>query len=287
MEQGSSSSASDEATFLNDIAELRPQALRERYKGEASSHAAMKRRCKNGDFDLDPLWNEFRSFLRDMGPRPSPSASIDRIDGANPRYGPGLCRWATKAEQTSNRRNTIWIDFQGERIGLREFSKRLGAPYSTVHSRIAQGDSPEAVARRYAAGQISDQCYRPAWITDEVALQRWRAEYNRWVKRVRRDRRASAPPEVYAVILASEALNEATRKLDRIMEEVAPTDLPEVEAKYARDLRIRANAIDWIKDALRSLAQRERSLAARLVPRHGEWRDLWRFERWLMPDDED
>jgi hypothetical protein len=42
-------------------------------------------------------------FFADVGPRPSPQHSIDRID-SNDHYRVGNCRWATPKEQTHNRR---------------------------------------------------------------------------------------------------------------------------------------------------------------------------------------
>jgi hypothetical protein len=48
-------------------------------------------------------WLTFANFLEDMGPRPD-GMSIDRIDGTR-NYEPGNCRWATKGEQSANRRN--------------------------------------------------------------------------------------------------------------------------------------------------------------------------------------
>lgn len=48
-------------------------------------------------------WQVYENFLADMGRKPSPQHSIDRIDNDG-NYEPDNCRWATPSEQSANQR---------------------------------------------------------------------------------------------------------------------------------------------------------------------------------------
>lgn len=84
-------------------------------------------------------WLEsFENFYEDMGDKPSPKHSIDRIDN-NGDYCPENCRWATREEQNSNRRNTITLTLNGETKTAKEWSSCLNKNYNTIISRKKAG----------------------------------------------------------------------------------------------------------------------------------------------------
>lgn len=75
---------------------------------------------------MDPTWSSnFAVFLRDMGPKPSPLHSLDRIN-PNGNYEARNCRWALPIEQARNKRNVTWYAFEGQQMVLAELASRLG-----------------------------------------------------------------------------------------------------------------------------------------------------------------
>ena len=82
--------------------------------------------------------DDFESFLNDVGLRPSVHHSLDRVDNSK-GYQPGNVRWATRTEQSRNRRNNIVVTFRGIDVCLSEACEMAGQPYKRVWRRMRDG----------------------------------------------------------------------------------------------------------------------------------------------------
>lgn len=123
---------------------------------EYRSWSGMKRRCTNPrgnsyqrygarGVKVCERWrgdNGYANFYEDMGPRPTPQHSIDRIDNDGD-YTPENCRWATVEEQSNNRSTNAYHVIDGERLTRIQISRRYNIPHSTLFSRLESGMSIE------------------------------------------------------------------------------------------------------------------------------------------------
>jgi hypothetical protein len=77
----------------------------------------------------------YKNFLKDMGRRPTPDHTIDRINSKK-NYTPSNVRWIHKNKQNSNKKNTLMVEFNGEVRTLVEWSKITGIPWPRLRYRL-------------------------------------------------------------------------------------------------------------------------------------------------------
>jgi hypothetical protein len=80
-------------------------------------------------------WRDsFENFLEDMGEPPN-GMTLERINN-DLGYSKENCIWATRKQQTKNRRNAVNICHKGKTMSLSEWSEKLGLKYRTLRARI-------------------------------------------------------------------------------------------------------------------------------------------------------
>lgn len=107
----------------------------------------MKERCTLPRFQAEgspyrgvryaPEWADFETFLAHVGERPSPTHSLDRIDGSK-GYEPGNVRWADKKVQSRNKSTRV---LNVVAVCLMRHMRRRGATLSQLSHAFGTGVS--------------------------------------------------------------------------------------------------------------------------------------------------
>lgn len=118
----------------------------------------MKQRCENPKHKsyayyggrgirICAEWHDAATFFewaRSSGYRED--LSLERIN-VNGDYEPSNCTWVTMREQARNKRNNVWIEYQGQKMLLSDVAKLLGLSYQALKSRYDHGDRGDRLFR--------------------------------------------------------------------------------------------------------------------------------------------
>jgi hypothetical protein len=120
---------------------------------EHAAWKSMKNRCNRANpaesyvgVTICQEWQDsFPAFLRDMGPKPGPEYSIERLR-SNEGYYPDNCEWATRTAQSRNRPGFVRpLTFQGKTQLVVEWAEEIGIKPKTLYQRLRNGWPVEKV----------------------------------------------------------------------------------------------------------------------------------------------
>lgn len=120
-----------------------------RHDKEYKSWAEMHQRCTNENcgiyryyggrgISVCKRWNRYENFIADMGRKPTPKHTLERINNDG-NYTPSNCRWATRKEQARNRRSNRIVLFRGRKMLLCDVADMLGVKSQTLSMRMSYG----------------------------------------------------------------------------------------------------------------------------------------------------
>lgn len=114
----------------------------------AEYHAweSMKQRCLNSrhphwkhyggrGITVCERWMKFENFLQDMGMKPFPKASLERLRNSD-GYSPENCAWKSQAEQMRNTRQNVHATITGVTKCITEWCEIIGRSRNLVMQRI-------------------------------------------------------------------------------------------------------------------------------------------------------
>ena len=116
------------------------------------SWSGMKSRCSNPEtvsylsyggrgIKVCDRWQHFENFYDDMyaswlaHKTEQDSTTLERKD-VNGDYAPNNCVWATRKEQSNNRRRHKMLKYKGKTLNLTQWAEELGIKKSTLSQRI-------------------------------------------------------------------------------------------------------------------------------------------------------
>lgn len=114
-----------------------PKSYRYRWYGGRGIKICNRWRGENG-------YNNFANFVSDIGPRPSPSHSLDRINNDGD-YCPENIKWSTPKEQARNRRSVVKLTVNGITKLQCEWLEESGLSLTGFLRRKAMGLTGEAL----------------------------------------------------------------------------------------------------------------------------------------------
>lgn len=165
-------------TLTKDLLELSTQEIHRKYSAEASVHRNILIGRGTG---VAPQWRDFKTFLGEVGQRPSTDHTLVLLNRYERTYGPGRARWMTAEEQAAHeeefdrqraeqqreeqlllhkaaatkRASTPgapsfgqWTPMAGKQVAYTDVAKKLAIPVVALSKTMPPGASADELVKR-------------------------------------------------------------------------------------------------------------------------------------------
>ncbi|WP_454718146.1 hypothetical protein [Caulobacter segnis] len=186
------------AILAGDLRDLSTQELHRKYSAEASVHRNMLIARGTG---IAPQWREFKTFVAEVGVKPSSEHTLVLLNRYERTYGPGRAKWMTAEEQAAHeiefdrlraekqreeqllmhqaaatkRASTPgapsfgqFTPMAGKHVAFTDVAKKLAIPVAALSKTMPAGTSADELVKRSAVVNelINDQA---TWLPPDPA----------------------------------------------------------------------------------------------------------------------
>lgn len=111
---------------------------------EYYSYSCAEQRCNNQNHPRYKDWGgrgiefrfaNFQEFYEELGNKPGKNYSVDRIDNSK-HYEKGNVKWESSYNQTRNKRDNVWLTFNGITQCLNDWAKEYNISSGTISDRM-------------------------------------------------------------------------------------------------------------------------------------------------------
>jgi len=232
-----------DATLETDLRELSTQELHRKYGAEASVHRNILIGRGTG---VAPQWRDFKSFLGEVGARPSTDHTLVLLNRYERTYGPGRARWMTAEEQAEHeaefdrqraekqREEQLllhktaatkragapgapsfgqWTPMAGKQVAYTDVAKKLAIPVNALSKTMPAGTSAdELVKRSAAAGELINE--NASWLPpDPVRKAGFFEAYRIWHLQVQPQFARAATPTFLFLYIALPVMKQCRDEL--------------------------------------------------------------------------
>lgn len=150
------------AQVVADAMTMTKGQLQVRYKQEYNCLRSRREQARSRHIKFFDNLKDIRDWLIHLGPIPAKYWTVDRIKNAK-GYQPGNLRWATKIQQTQNRKVTKWHQMpDGTRLTTEQLAKRLGLKYNALFKRLKRGWTVERLLQQEQQLGLESWKFHPA-----------------------------------------------------------------------------------------------------------------------------